>query len=196
MTVDKGRKPVAASATTAARTMTTTNYFARVAELLTPLDSDSARIDAIATDAALHTELVLMAEDSLTWGSHAARTALNLYAGANYTIWYADAAALELDSAASIANRLVAPATSAAALTLAPNPSDGHVTVSYSLPANNGNAVLVIYDAWGTKVAQRPISIKAAQAEIQLMLREGFYHAALVVDGVIIAKDRLFIESR
>ncbi len=181
----------AAGVGTAERHAPAADYFARVIELLSPFPTDSARAHAIATDAALHDELVLMAEDSLEWGTHAARTTLNMYAGTRYSIWYTDLGEQIADSVGLSGNR-AAPRS----LVLAPNPSAGEVAVTTLLPPATQTAVVVIYDAWGTEVARRAVAADKASTGISLLLRPGFYNCVLVADGSVIGKERLLISAR
>jgi hypothetical protein len=141
---------------------------------------------------ALHAELVQMAEDSLTWGSYAARTALNMYAGTHYTIWYAGDGG---DEASGLNRAAPTPVAASHTLLLAPNPSDGQVTVTYTLPAAAQAAEVVIYDAWGAEVLRRSLNGKQTTAELRLALRAGLYNAVLLADGALVAKERLLIEQ-
>lgn len=173
---------------------TAPNYQLRVMELLVPLGSDSASAAAIATDADLRAELVQMADDSLTWGSIAARAALNYYAGTHYREWTLDEQPLDAErgTAKALASENARPEAAAAQLRLVPNPTDGPVTVQYRLPAGARQARLVVYNSWGTEVAR--YALEGETATLRLPTRAGLYVCALWADGAIVAKEQVLVQ--
>lgn len=179
--------------TTVARITSATDYATRVLDLLVPLGSDSARTVAIATDAALRAELVQMAEDSVTWGSYAARVALNRYAGTNYREGFGEG-----DAFGGAAFRQTAPPvaeeTPAEWVKAVPNPSDGQVTISYQLSAERTQAELVLYDGWGKEAGRYTLNPEeSGKPELALRLRPGFYQAVLRTERGVVARERLLI---
>lgn len=176
---------------TAAGRVAPADYYQRVVELLVPLGTDSARTVALATDATLRAELVAMAEDSLAWGSQAARVALNQYGGTHYVEWIGAEPAATDDDTPSAGRG--AP-TSPAALYLLPNPSAGPLQVDYTLPTGTRQAALVLYDSWGQQVARYELTAEATRREISLQLRPGLYQVVLRADGQATAQARLLLE--
>ena len=137
-----------------------------------------------------------MAEDSLRWGSAAARAALNQYAGTNYRELTFD------EGEAGVGARQTAPAldgvgkaTPAAFLVLAPNPSTGHVRVGYSLLQTAQAVELRVDDEWGQPVGAYALTDEALTAGVTLRLRVGLYQCVLRADGAVAAKERLLITT-
>ena len=171
------------------------NYFRRVLELLLPLNSDSARTAALATPGALRAELTAMAEDSTAWGSMAARSALNQYAGTNYRPLLLDDEPTtdELARAAAVSPTPAARPAPAAFIVLAPNPSTGHVRVGYGLPQTARVVTLRVFDEWGRPAGEHSLDDAALEAGVVLRLRSGLYHCQLVADGKVVVTERLLI---
>ena len=85
------------------------------------------------------------------------------------------------------------PPPPAAAALLAPNPSPGHVRVSYGLAQPAKAVELRLYDAWGRTAGTYALPTTGQPVERPLPLRAGIYHCTLVADGAIVAKERLLI---
>ena len=52
----------------------------------------------------------------------------------------------------------------------------------------------IVYDSWGREVSRHQVSAEASSATVQLAQRPGLYVCALVVEGVVVAKERVLIE--
>ena len=187
-----------ASAQAAHRGAAPLDYGRRVVQLLFPYGSDSLRVEAFATDAALRATFVAMAEDSLAWGCMAARTALNLYAGTHYPP-IGDGDGETGDGPAAARHGATAPgvqsAHPAATLLLLPNPSTGHVRVGYGLPQAATTVELRVFNQWGQPQGTYTLTDEALTAGVWLRLRAGIYHCQLVADGAVVAKERLLIAT-
>ena len=168
----------------------TTDYFRRVLCALRPLRGDSVRRAALAPGTTLRDSFTAMAEDSLKWGSSAARAALNQYAGTNYRELRLDEGTETGEAARGTA---VAPTEATAFIVLLPNPSTGHVRVGYGLAHPAAVVELRVFDQWGQPQGTYALTDEALASGVWLRLRAGIYHCQLVADGAVVAKERLLI---
>ncbi len=78
-------------------------------------------------------------------------------------------------------------------ISLYPNPSDGNMTFTYSLP-NEKQGQFLIYDVMGNTVAKTALENGLHQKQIDLsQLASGIYYYKIAYDGLVIKSDKIII---
>ncbi len=155
------------------------SYFAQVRALLAPLGSDSAIAVALRADSSLRAPLWRIANDTLTWGYVAGRTALSYYCG--YV--FRPVQEMALDTTGGY-NRAVAPgvqplpAKVAGTVQLHPNPASGRVEVTFAQPLMQSGR-LVLYNLYGQPVRELTLRNETGTGTTEFDvagLRPGLYY--------------------